>query len=203
MTDRNRGEWLQTYGGRAFYPNDPRPEDININDIAHSLARICRFNGHIRGDWYSVAQHGVLVAQAIEAWGGTPDEVFAGLNHDDGEAYLGDVIWPLKCSARMAGYREMEREAEAVVAARFAIADLMPPIVKRADLVVLATEKRDIVNGSVHAVGLEVAAAREQLGAWHCDTFEPLGQRIVGLPPREAEALFLESFAKYDEARRK
>ena len=40
------GNWMQTVGGRAFYPLDPRPEDVDIEDIAHALSLVCRFGGH-------------------------------------------------------------------------------------------------------------------------------------------------------------
>jgi uncharacterized protein len=44
----NRGPWFQTFTGRAFFPLNPRPEDVVLEDIAHHLANICRFGGAVR-----------------------------------------------------------------------------------------------------------------------------------------------------------
>ena len=56
-------DWIQTYSGKKFYPLDPRPEDIDIRDIAHALSLNCRFNGHCRC-FYSVAEHSVGVSSS-------------------------------------------------------------------------------------------------------------------------------------------
>lgn len=80
--------WIQTYTGRAFDLNDPQPQQVSIEDIAHALSLICRFTGHC-GKFYSVAEHSVLVSRYCQ-W---PTE---GLMHDAAEAYVGDVSNPLK-----------------------------------------------------------------------------------------------------------
>src|SRR5205085_1920126 len=77
--------------GTRFWPEDPSPRDVDIRDIAHGLARINRFNGRIKYDHYSVAQHSVLVSRLLPP----PYKLF-GLLHDAGEAYLGDLITPVK-----------------------------------------------------------------------------------------------------------
>ena len=59
MSERG-GDWMQTYSGFQFWPLDPRPEEIHVIDIAHSLANQCRYAGHCR-EFYSVAQHSVLL----------------------------------------------------------------------------------------------------------------------------------------------
>jgi hypothetical protein len=61
MTQNRAGDWIQTFSGRRFYPADPRPDDMDIGDVAHALSMVCRFNGHVRFH-YSVAQHAVLSA---------------------------------------------------------------------------------------------------------------------------------------------
>jgi len=82
------GDWIQTYTGKRFWPLDPRPEDVDILDIAHSLSLLCRFTGHT-SSFYSVSQHSILVAQEVpkrlRLWA---------LFHDAAEAYIGDIARP-------------------------------------------------------------------------------------------------------------
>ena len=66
MLEQRKGDWMQTATGGVFWPVDPRPEDVEIEDIAHALSLICRYCGHVR-EFYSVAQHSVLVARAAGA----------------------------------------------------------------------------------------------------------------------------------------
>ena len=63
------GDWIQVYTGGQFWPLDPRPEEIHIEDIAHALALTCRFTGHCR-EFYSVAQHSLLVSYYVADQGG-------------------------------------------------------------------------------------------------------------------------------------
>lgn len=58
------GDWMQVYSGKQFWPLDPRPEEIEIEDIAHSLANMCRFAGHSE-KFYSVADHSHRVAEYV------------------------------------------------------------------------------------------------------------------------------------------
>jgi hypothetical protein len=92
------GDWLLTFSGHKFYPLDPRPEAICLQDIAHALAHICRWTGHVNYH-YSVAQHAVQVALAVEQM--APDLALLALHHDDAEAYLGDIARPWKRNLRV------------------------------------------------------------------------------------------------------
>lgn len=78
---------IQTYTGRKFWPLDPRPEDVCIEDIAHALSLKCRFGGHCKR-FYSVAQHGALVCNTLNVNGGrrSPVLLMQGLMHDAAEA---------------------------------------------------------------------------------------------------------------------
>jgi hypothetical protein len=190
---------MQTIGGKAFFPCDPRPIDITIEDIAYALSHVCRFGGHCT-EFYSVAEHSVRVAQAIKVSGGTQDEIFAGLMHDAAEAYVGDMVWPLKQAPELAGYKKIERRVEDAIAERFGLAKELPAIVKKFDLVLLSTEKRDLMNdgfGRQFGATREAEAAAIQLGEWHSDDFEPLPEVIRPWSSSWARGRFLGAFAEF------
>lgn len=134
--------WIVTYTGRRFDLLAPRAEDVDMRDIAHALANLCRFNGHCRRH-YSVAQHSVLVSHLV------PEEyALFGLLHDAGEAYVGDVLSPLK--AVIPEFGVIEARVMAAIAERFALPwPFESPAkcaIKHADLVALATERRDLIT---------------------------------------------------------
>lgn len=90
-----KGDWVELHSGKRFYPLDPRPEDVVLSDIIHALSNICRFNGHTR-EFYSVAEHSMLLHNAA-ALAEHPERVLVwGLLHDAAEAYIGDMVRPLK-----------------------------------------------------------------------------------------------------------
>lgn len=132
------GDWMQTSTSRAFYPLDPRPSEINILDIAHSLANLCRFNGHCR-KFYSVAEHSVYVSQVVP-----PRDAFAGLMHDATEAYCADVPRPLK--RFLPGYAEIEARIWQAIADEFGLDYDLPASVKAADNAVLLAEKDQLLG---------------------------------------------------------
>lgn len=138
--DGTRGDWTQTSTGRKVYPLDLRAEDIDVRDIAHHLAHQCRFSGATRFH-YSVAQHSVLVARNCPA-----ADALWGLLHDASEAYLVDLPRPLKRLPGMEAYREAERQAMRAVCLRFGLPLEEPESVKRADLLLLSTEARDVMS---------------------------------------------------------
>lgn len=138
-----RGDWMQTFTGRQFWPVDPQPADVSIDDIAHALSNVCRFGGHCRR-FYSVAQHSVLVTRLVGER--EPEHRLAGLLHDASEAYLGDMIRPLKRTGQMGAFLEAERKVERVIWSTFGLPQELPPVVKWADEKALATEARDIMG---------------------------------------------------------
>ncbi|NJL72857.1 MAG: phosphohydrolase [Candidatus Competibacteraceae bacterium] len=180
---------MQTASGRKFWPLDPKPEDVDIEDIAHALANICRFGGHTT-EFYSVAQHSLHTRAIVQrVLGGLhPKEEFAALLHDASEAYLGDVIRPLKVHWEFTFYRRIEARVQAVINERFGLpADAhRSEMVRYADEVALATEKRDLLResegarwqtqaapdpDSVHAMPWSQPTAK----AWFLKTFRELG----------------------------
>ena len=198
---------LRTYTGRDFVLDAPSRRDVSILDIAWALSRICRFGGHVLAPHYSVAEHSVRVSRVVRDGGGTPAEVLHALLHDAAEAYIGDVVWPLKHLPEMAGYRALEARVEAEVFASFGLPPELPAVVKRADLILLATEKRDLVRrhgDPSPSVRPEVAAASVRLGVWACDGFEPLLLPIIPVDAGRARDEFLRAYddaaAAYDDA---
>jgi uncharacterized protein len=146
------GDWLLTAHGRAFWPLDPRPGEVFIDDIAWALSSQCRFGGHCRV-FYSIAEHSVRVAdetaRLIRFVGGSAEDIRGGalwgLLHDASEAYVVDVPRPLKRSSVMAAYRAIEAQVQAVICERFGLPIEEPAAVKEADAVLLATEARDLM----------------------------------------------------------
>lgn len=178
-SEPREGDWFQTYTGVRFYPYDPRPEDVNIEDIAHHLSLLCRFNGAVR-TFYSVAQHSVLVSRNVP-----PGMALWGLLHDAAEAYLGDMVRPLKMG--MPQYRAVEERVLGAVAAKFLL--LWPPsgAVKVADQVLLSTERRDLLP---HALRWREGEA-------------PLIEPIVPWDSVTAEQQFLLRFRELDDLTKK
>lgn len=144
--------WIQTHSGIAFDLAAPTVAMVKIEDIAVALSRQCRFAGHCKR-FYSVAEHSVLVSRLIDS-DVAPRRRLAlyGLLHDAHEAYIGDLLQPIKVLARQQGatfYAELEARVEAVVLQAFGFdPGPTPPEVKHADLVALAIEKRDLMAAS-------------------------------------------------------
>jgi len=182
-----RGDWMQTYSGRQFWPLDPCSSDVDITDIAHSLALQCRFAGHCRVP-YSVAEHSVRVAMLVREWlhmdatDPAPRRwVLAALLHDAAEAYLVDLPRPVKRCVQ--GYAEAEAHLETVIAVRFDLPHdpALGALIKRADNVLLATEARDLLG--------------PHPAPW-AGLPEPLPRLIHPWPWTFAEKRFLEVFAE-------
>lgn len=122
-----------TYSGQAMAILEPRPEQIKLIDIAHHLARVCRFGGACN-TFYSVADHSVYVSLHV------PSHLQKrALLHDAAEAYLGDIISPLK--ALLPDYQAIEEIWEGVIATAFDLPCLSHPAIKRADLAAVQSER--------------------------------------------------------------
>jgi hypothetical protein len=170
-----RGHWMQTYLGGRFYPLDPRPEDVHPRDIAHALSLICRYGGHVLR-FYSVAEHCLLLSHAV-----APEHALWALLHDATEAYVGDMVRPLKVD--MPAYCEAEDRVAVAIAARFGLeGTTMPPEVKEADTRILLDER--------------AAVMRPTSDDWQTDGLQPLGVHVCGLPSTVAESLYLQRLAE-------
>lgn len=139
--------WILTRSGIKFDLAKPTADMVHTADIAHSLSMQCRFNGHTNR-FYSVAQHCCLVADLVPL-----EHQLSALLHDATEAYVGDLVRPLKEGMRefyeahnlVSLYDQVEQTVWLAICDRFAIDPILPDCVKRADLVALATEKRDLM----------------------------------------------------------
>lgn len=175
-------DWIMTATGRQFFPLAPRAEDVCIEDIAHALGAVNRFNGHTRRP-YSVAQHSVLVSRHLDVDGALM--ALVGLLHDASEAYLGDVPRPLKQTAAFAPYREAEDRLQTLIYQVFGL-DLVVrhpevlPRLKHVDRRMLRTEQAALMPPAAHGE----------------DRTDLLPFRIVITPwtPRAAAAHFLDRF---------
>ncbi len=164
-------DWMQTYSGIKFFPTSPLMEDLRITDIAHALSNLCRFGGHST-EFYSVAEHSMLVSEfcpnKYRLWG---------LLHDAAEAYLGDMIYPIK--RELKAYQEFEFNLMSKIAWKYYLRPLeVPPKVKKIDHRILEDEQ-------IQVMGLKLE--------WY-HIGEPLGAKIRFLSPKQAEKKFLDCY---------
>jgi len=111
---------------------------VLVSDVAHALSNLCRFNGHCR-EFYSVAQHSVLVARVLQSEGFGRGVQVQGLLHDAQEAYVGDVPTPVK-GALGSSWDALEWIVRDAVRRRFQIPHDLDPAVEMVDARMLATE---------------------------------------------------------------
>ena len=162
--------WLATYSGKHFNYQNPDPHSICIEDIAQALSHECRFNGHLP-QFYSVAQHSVLASLIV------PRHLAReALLHDAAEAYCKDIPAPLK--RLLPDYCRVEERIDRIIRLKYALAPTMSPEVKKADLIMLATERRDfeLDDGTPWPV---------------LEGIEPSGMMICPLTPAQARAQFM------------
>lgn len=194
--DDGRDPWseavgnIETASGQRYSFENPDPDTILLEDIAHALSNVCRFAGHIRR-FNSVAEHSVLVSRIVEAEsGGDPYWSAAALLHDGHEAYIWDAPSPVK---PLLGdvFKRLGRIADEAIAQKFLAPLLLPtltepvsaddfkaPIIKAADRTALVVEGRAL---------LPVGPSD--------DEWEPLPPGVQwdgGLTPYEAKTLFLQ-----------
>ncbi|WP_025918474.1 hypothetical protein [Herminiimonas sp. CN] len=168
---------ILTYTGRYISLTEPAEAEFHITDIAHALSQTCRFGGHTR-QFYSVAQHSVLVSQMVPV-----EYRLQALLHDAAGSYFGDMVQPLKGLSSMRPYRDYERVMRSRLFDAFGVTPSAESTeaIKRADLQMLAAERRDLMA--------------PDLSPWPIlDGIFPRHASISPLMPVSAEALFLKRF---------
>lgn len=199
--DRSSGKtraWQRMLSGRRLDLLDPSPLDIEIEDIAHGLARVARWNGQTVGEHaFSVAQHSLLVDQIFNRL--VPDasiewQIFS-LLHDAPEYVIGDMISPFK--AVMGGnYKMIETRLENAIHLRFALPATLPAqlktLIKRADQIAAFFE-------ATRLAGFTETEAVKYFGRPR--GFDPTGLDIAPRPTQDVQTDFLARFAALEKAR--
>lgn len=168
---------IETNSGRFVDLTQPKHDDLDIYDIAHSLSLQCRFSGHCRV-YYSVAEHSWHVARLLSQF--SPEVQLAGLLHDASEAYLTDMPSPVK--ALMPEYREFEDNLMAKIAERFGFEYPLHPAIKHADRVMLATEAHYLMP------------SKGKGGVWGEMPRVEHNYRPIGMDPKIAATNFLDKY---------
>lgn len=167
------GQYLLTYTGICFYPLDPRPEEVDMVDVAHALSNQCRYNGHTRG-YYSVAEHCCHLHDLFK----DSERRKEALLHDAAEAYLSDMPRPLKNGP---GYEHF-RAAETALLGVILIVNGMAPSIQHKEVMML--------DGAICRVEMEglMTWVDPRVPAWPAELKEPL---IQCWSPRRARDEFL------------
>jgi len=165
---------MQTYSGKQFWPCDPRPEELDITDIAAALSKQCRYGGHTQR-FYSVAEHCVHVASFAPA-----HLKLTALLHDASEAYLVDMPRPVKAS--LSQYQALEERLEQVIAKRYGLKWPWDDAVKHLDNRILSDEFAQIMVHTKNSWGLSE---------------EPLGIKLPCWLPGVAERHYIVAFKTY------
>ena len=138
---------MNTYSGLQFNPMEIEEKDILIEDIGHALSLICRGGGHLKY-FYSVGQHSINCAKEAEARGWTKRVILACLLHDASEAYISDIIRPVK--RYLTNYLEIEERIMDTIFRKFGLGDLSEEEkaqVKQIDDQMLESELSELIAG--------------------------------------------------------
>jgi len=176
--------WQRMLSGRRLDLLDPTPMDIEIEDIAHGLAFVARWNGQTRGDFaYSVAEHSLLVEQIYVRQNPVNARwQLAALLHDAPEYVIGDMISPVK-SAVGPSYTELDLRLTAAVHLRFGLPAALPVLVKKA---IKAADKISAWLEAVQIAGFSEGEADKLFG--RPDSAVLRGLEIKLRPPAQVRA---------------
>jgi len=180
--------WQRMLSGRRLDLLDPTPVDIEVEDIAHGLAFVARWNGQTRGDWpYSVAEHSLLVEAIFTraSPGIAAKWRLAAVLHDAPEYVIGDMISPVKAAVGP-GYGALDERLQVAIHLRFGLPAVLPAPVKKA---IKAADRVSAWLEAVRIAGFREAEADKLFG-------KPAAASIAGLeirlrPPAEVRADFV------------
>lgn len=192
MTNKPPRAWQRMLSGRRLDLLDPSPLDIEIEDIAHGLARVARWNGQTHGDHaFSVAQHSVLVCQLVAALspGIGHKARLAALLHDAPEYVIGDLISPFKAAVGF-NYKSLEAKLQAAIHIRFG---LPPTVSGELHRLIKKADGLSAYFEAVQLAGFAAAEARSIFGAPPRDLTAP---QLLPLPTASAQQAFLDSFGQ-------
>lgn len=185
--------WQRMLSGRRLDLLDPSPLDIEIEDIAHGLARVARWNGQTKGDHaFSVAQHCVVVSQLFAHANSTASthDVLAALLHDAPEYVVGDMISPFKAALGV-DYKAFENRLLSAIHVRFGLPTaLMPELVdaiKIADGTSAYLEATQLAGFSLDE-GVKFFGRPKNLNGFDAT--------LLPLPTQQASKLYLQTFRK-------
>ena len=138
---------MNTYTGKRFDPIQMTPEDVSLRDIAHALSLLCRGGGHMKY-FYTVGLHSLNCAREAASRGWSDRLVLACLLHDASEAYLSDIIRPVK--VHLSNYLEIEEQIMQTILTHFHLGDLTPEenaLWHQIDDEMLSQELKNLING--------------------------------------------------------
>lgn len=183
-TEYRAAQFIETYTGRPFYPLNPRQQDISIIDIAHGLSLQCRYGGQIT-DFYSVAEHSVLLAMyAEQTLRGSVIDCLQILMHDAPEAFMTDIPRPVK--QHMPEYRKWDHGINEAIRTWLSLDGIKPPDFQD------EIDSRIIID--------ERAQLKSDSGLDWGHNLEPLGLEMMKWSPHRAEIEFLMRYTAYTTA---
>ncbi|HEX7758467.1 MAG TPA: HD family hydrolase [Caulobacteraceae bacterium] len=187
--------WQRMLSGRRLDLLDPSPMDIEIEDIAHGLARVARWNGQTIGDHsFSVAQHSVVVEEIVAHLqpGLDPKWRLAALLHDAAEYVIGDMISPFKAALGF-DYRSFEDRLETAIHVRFGLPASTPAPIRK---LIKTADRACAFFEATQLAGFEHDESLAIFGA------PPAGYNLViePLPPPEAQSRYVQRYHVLSEA---
>ena len=181
--------WQRMLSGRRLNLLEPSPLDIEIEDIAHGLSRVARWNGQTLGNWaFSVAEHSVLVETILERYRkNAPTEWrLAALVDDAAEYVIGDLISPFKAAVGL-DYKAFERNLQSAIHIRFGLPATLP---KTAQSLIKRADRASAYVEAIQLAGFDPSEAKKIFGKPRNLEHTALNP----LSPDKAKSVFLERF---------
>tara|TARA_B110000902_G_C14047584_1_gene490362 strand:+ start:131 stop:670 length:540 start_codon:yes stop_codon:yes gene_type:complete len=174
-------DYIGTFTNKKFHFMNPSVNEICIEDIAQALSMNCRYSGHVK-DFYSVAEHSVIIADLVYKETHSKHEALSALLHDASEAYLTDVPRPIK--PYLTNYVKIEASVEKIVQEKFNISP-MSKLTKYLD---------------THIVGAEAKLLFNVVPDW-AHNYDDMCINIDSHSPKTAKAKFMKAFDFYSKGK--